>query len=85
MDIIPSIPGYAGAGAEDGIALADKKLREQLQDEYPDTWTRILKRRAYMEEVLHIRLKEKVLPLSDICGYFRPFILNHNHALKQIL
>ena len=82
MDIIPSIPGYGGASCEDGIAIADAQLCAELQRNYPNTWQRIETRRRYMKEELGIQLKEEILPLSDLCGYFRPYILNHTHALK---
>ncbi len=84
MDIIPSVAGYGGANAEDGIAIADRKLREELKEKYPDTWKRIEDRRTYMKEQLGIELKDEILPMSDMCGYFRPYILNHEMALKKV-
>ena len=83
MDIIPSVPGYGGANAEDGIALADEALRKEIEAKYPDVWRRMMDRRNYMQEVLGISLREEVLPMSDICGYFRPFLLDHERALKK--
>ena len=83
MDIIPSIAGYGGASCEDGIAIADAALRQELQRAYPQTWQRICERRRYMQEELGITLKEEILPLSDLCGYLRPYILNHDFALKK--
>ena len=82
MDIIPSVPGYSGVGAEDGIAIADEKLRSELREKYPETWRRFQDRREYMKEELGIRLKEEILPMSDLCGYLRPLLLNHEYALK---
>lgn len=82
MDIIPAVPGYGRAGAEDGIALADEKLREEIRQNYPDMWKRMQKRRAYMEQELGISLKKEVLPLSGIAGYYRPFLLNKEYVLK---
>lgn len=82
MDIIPSVPGYGGASAEDGVAIADEDLRRELADMYPDIWSRILERRAYMERVLGIALKPEVLPLSNLNGYFRPFLLNKVFAFS---
>ena len=38
LDIIPRVPGYGGAGAEDGIAVADNALRDEIANQYPDTW-----------------------------------------------
>lgn len=82
MDIIPAVPGYGRAGAEDGIVLADEKLREEIQQSYPDMWKRMQIRRGYMEQKLGISLKKEVLPLSGITGYYRPFLLNKEYVLK---
>ena len=83
VDIIPSLAGYGGANAEDGIALADEALRRELQRQYPRTWERMEDRRRYMKEELGIELKEEVLPLSDLCGYMRPYLLNREWAFKK--
>lgn len=83
MDIIISVSGYGGANAEDGIAIADESLREELKERYPKTWSRIQSRRKYMMSVLGIQLKEEVLPLSDLCGYVRPLLLNRECALRK--
>ena len=34
-------------------------------------------------EELGINLKAEILPMSDICGYMRPYVLNHGYALKK--
>ena len=83
MDILPSVAGYGGANAEDGIVIADKYLREELQEHYPETWKRMQVRRTYMKEVLNINLREEILPLSDLCGYLRPYLLNRTWAMKK--
>lgn len=83
MDIIPSVPGYGGIGAEDGIAIADQDLRNQIQERYPAVWERIKERREYMKNSLGIVLKEEILPMSDLCGYLRPLILNKEYALRK--
>jgi len=82
MDIILAIDGYGGCNAEDGIALADEALRRELADEYPSVWRRIQRRRQYMQQVLGIPLDDAVLPLSNIAGYVRPFLLQKEKALK---
>ena len=79
-DIIPSVPGYAGASAEDGLALADAALRQKLQRDYPALWRRFERRRSYIQEVLGIRLRDEVLPLGDLLGYYRPLFLCKDHA-----
>lgn len=83
MDIIPSVPGYGGVGAEDGIAIADYELRKEIEEKYPAVWKRIKERRAYMQKNLGITLREEVLPMSDLCGYLRPLVLNHKYALRK--
>lgn len=82
MDIIPSVPGYGGAGAEDGVAIADEALREELARDYPEVWKRIQARRDYMAGSLGMELKPEVLPLSNLNGYMRPFLLNKSCAFK---
>lgn len=83
MDILPGIPGYGGANAEDGVALCDQALRDELQRDYPETFRRMQARRRYMQQVLGIRLKEEVLPMSDLCGYLRPYLLDRDRALQK--
>lgn len=80
VDIIPSIPGYGGANAEDGIVLADEELRAELSEQYPELWERIQKRREYMIQTLGIQLRPEVLPMSTINGYYRPYLLNKKYA-----
>ena len=82
IDIIPSVPGYGGVSAEDGIAVADERLRKELEDIYPEVWKRIEKRRAYMEKELGICLKPEILPLYTE-GYLRPFLLNRKKAFRK--
>lgn len=81
LDIIPKIAGYGGVGCEDGVALADQTLREEIQRNYPDVWDRFVRRRKYMSECLGIELSEEILPMNDIVCYYRPFLLNQELAL----
>ena len=77
VDIIPAAgPPYHGANIEDGIALLDERGRDQMRDEFPDVWDRIEARRAFMADVLGIRLKPEVLPLSNLAGAMPPFWLS---------
>lgn len=80
MDIIIRVKGFGGANAEDGIVLADKELQDQIKVNYPDLWDRFQKRRNYMKEVLNISIKDEMLPMSMICGYFRPYLLDKEKA-----
>lgn len=61
---------------EDGIILADEKLREDLQKEYPEIYAKIQKRRQMMRDVLGINVSEDVLPMSNLCGVYWPFMLD---------
>ncbi len=81
MDIIIEVDGYGSANAEDGIALADEELRKELRETYPDVWERIQSRQAYMRDILHIPVRDEVLPMSGLCGYFRPYMLDKERAL----
>lgn len=80
MDIIPGMDGYSGPNCEDGICIADKELQEKLESEYPDVWRRMQERKAYMKNVLGINLKPEVFPMSDLAGWFSPFLLNRKNA-----
>jgi hypothetical protein len=76
LDIIP-ITGsaYHTAQIEDGVVLADERLRDELQEKYPDAWRRIQARRAMLSGTFGIELHDEVLPLSNAAGYLPPFWL----------
>ena len=84
IDIIPSVNGYGGVSCESGILLADEQLRKAIAKEYPAVWERIVKRRAYMQEVLGIRIQEDVLPTSMATAYLRPYLLKKEMALSSV-
>lgn len=82
FDLIPAPESpYFGANMEDGIVIADEHLREELQERYPNTWKRFERRRNYVGDVLGIQLAPDALPMSDILGYYVPFLLNKEMAL----
>ena len=67
VDIIPATGGpYFTTNIEDGIALADGALRDELAAAYPAAWSRIEARRAFMADALGIRLHPDVLPFSNL-------------------
>lgn len=82
IDIIPSIPGYGGISAESTVVLADDRLKRELEEQYPDMWMRMQRRREYITDVLGIRLSEDVLPMCGTVAYLRPFLLRKEAALK---
>lgn len=81
IDIIPSVDGYGGISCESGVLLADKTLRDEIKNNYPQLYKRIEKRRSYMKEVLGIAISEEVLPTSAATAFCRPFLLNKQMAL----
>ncbi|NLJ85256.1 MAG: hypothetical protein GX322_02350 [Firmicutes bacterium] len=78
--IVAPAPPYFGSDLEDGLVLADEKLRSRMKDEFPEVWARFQRRRRYIQDVLEINLREEVMPMSDILGYYRPFLLNPDLA-----
>ena len=84
LDIIPATgSAYFTSNIEDGIALLDEPGRAELAERYPDAWTRIQARRAFMKEALGINLKPEVLPFSNLAGYLSPFILSPHRVLVR--
>jgi hypothetical protein len=77
-DIIPSpLPAGKSLNCEDTVAIADARLRTELQSTYPDVWGRISARRAFMRDQLGIALADEVLPLSTAPAYLPPFWLKN--------
>ena len=84
LDIIPATgTAYWMSNVEDGIALADEKLRRSLAKKYPAAWKRIQGRRAFMTQKLGINLKPEVLPFSNIPCYLPPFWLSPRMAMRR--
>jgi hypothetical protein len=82
-DIIPATgTAYFTTNIEDGIALADEKLRAEFSQKYPEAWGRIEARRKFMREQVGIQLKPEVLPFSNLCAYLPPFFLSPRCALQ---
>jgi hypothetical protein len=83
-DIIPATgTDYFMSNIEDGIALADDKLRAALAAKFPEMWGRVEKRRAFMQDVLGIALKPEVLPFSNIAGWLPPYWLSPELAMAM--
>jgi hypothetical protein len=79
MDIIPVSKGaFVCANMEDGVVLADTDLRQAWAEQFPASWERIAARRAFMINQLGIKIKEEVLPLSNIPAYYAPYFLRNN-------
>ena len=83
-DIIPATgTDYFTSNIEDGVALADEALRQDLAKRYPQAWSRITGRRSFMMDTLGIRLKDEVLPLSNIPAWLPPFWLAPEKAMAM--
>lgn len=81
-DIIPATgtPWFT-TNIEDGIALADDALRAEIASRHPAMWARITARRAFMADVIGIKLKPEVLPFSNMPAWLPPFWLGHGRAM----
>jgi len=83
-DIIPATgSAYFTSNVEDGVALADESLRSEFAACYPEAWTRIEARRAFMQNALGIQVQDEVLPLSDLCGYLPPYLFSPRRAMRK--
>jgi len=84
LDIIPATgTAYHTTNIEDGVALADEAARDDLAARYPALWRRVTTRRRFMADVLGIRLRPEVLPLSELAGYLPPFWLSPRLAMRR--
>jgi hypothetical protein len=84
VDIIPATgTEYFTTNIEDGIALADTALRDELAHRYPAAWERIRNRRAFMASALGIELHPDVLPFSNIPAWLPPFLLGPDRVMTR--
>jgi len=84
LDIIPATGTvYHTSNIEDGVALADASLRAEIAARYPGMWARVGTRRAFMADVLGIRLKPEVLPMSNLAGFLPPLWLSPHLAMRR--
>lgn len=83
IDIIPATgTSYFTSNLEDGIALLDERGRAEFGERHPEAWQRITGRRAFMADVLGIRLKPEVLPFSNLAAWLPPFLLAPGRGLS---
>jgi Xaa-Pro aminopeptidase len=83
VDVIPATgSAYFTTNIEDGVAVADDALRGELAARYPQAWTRIQRRRAFMSDQLGIELHPDVLPFSNIPAWLPPFLLDTGRAMS---
>ena len=83
IDVIPSSAIYHSTRLEDGVAVADRALRDTLRQGFPGCYERCMARRSFMESTLGLRLPEEILPLSNMTGILPPFLLRPNLVLAM--
>lgn len=78
-DLIPISAGpFCYSNAEDGVAIADQNLRRDIESQFPEVWRRITKRKNFIKNQIGLELDESVLPLSDSCALYAPYMLSFN-------
>lgn len=80
IDIIPSVPGFGGVSAESTVLLADERLKQDIQMQYPELWQRMQQRRSYLTGTLGITLSPDILPMCSTVAYLRPYLLDKESA-----
>ena len=82
VDVIPATgTDYFTTNIEDGVALADASLRDELAERHPAMWARIEARRTFMTNALGIELHPDVLPFSNIPAWLPPYLLDPSRAM----
>ena len=81
VDVIPSSKKYYSTRMEEGIVLANKSLRSEIKNNFPDCFNRCQKRRDFMINTLGMELPDEVLPLSNIPAIISPYLLDSNTVL----
>src|SRR5699024_12503613 len=76
VDFIPIQPPHQGVSAESTVAVADECLCDEIKNEYPDLWNRIIKRKRYMQTELNIELSLERLPLTSTVRYYSAYMLS---------
>lgn len=77
-DVIPSSKTYFSTRMEDGLAVADAALRDEIARRFPAVMARIEARRRFARETLGLPLADEHLPLSNMFGIVAPFLLRPN-------
>jgi hypothetical protein len=83
-DVIPSSPQYFSTRMEEGIAIANEALREELASLDPAFWRRCQARRQFVQEALAITPPPELLLLSNMPCLVSPYLLRPNHVFINI-
>lgn len=65
---------YLVCHIEDGLAIGNEALHKEIRSLAPLCYERIIRRKAFMKEVLNIQLPDEVLPLSDLPAICFPYM-----------
>jgi hypothetical protein len=74
---------YMPCHIEDGLAIGDQKLQQEIKELSPQSYERILARRRFMKEILNINLPDEVLPLSDLPAVCFPYMADTSVILVK--
>jgi Xaa-Pro aminopeptidase len=80
-DVIPSSSVFFSTRMEDGVAIADGALRDELRRRFPECYQRCQERRRFVQETLGLALPEEVLPLSNMACIVPPYLLRPERIL----
>lgn len=73
-DVMRDHPTHAGTRMEDGYVIAGADLVDALMEAHPAVATRVLKRAAFMRDVIGLEVPVCLTPLADTCGTIAPFL-----------
>lgn len=72
---------FMSAHIDDGYVIADAALQKEIEILSPTAYARFMARKAFMKEVLNIKLPDEVLPLSDVPGVCFPYMADTSIVL----
>ena len=74
---------FMSAHIEDGLVIADEKLREEIKVISPTCYKRIVARQNFVRDVLNINISDEVLPLSDLTCVCFPYMADVSIILAK--
>lgn len=79
---VPKVPGIS-INMEDGLILANEKLRRELDEKYPTMFERMQARRGFMIDTLGYELSADVLPVGNMPGAYFPCLLDTRFVVRH--
>lgn len=74
---------YLPCHIEDGLAIGNEALQKEIKELAPSCYQRIMARKIFMKDILHIRLPKEVLPLSDLPAVCFPYMADTSIILAM--